>query len=107
MPQIQFFNGWTMATRPAATIKRVISLDVVTSNLAELVTSFQDAAGPKVEIQDITVSLGWLVNDLCELLELDDQQKALVLSGSGGAVNVINNDRILTDANIEKLPNQF
>ena len=101
MSQIQFFNGWTMDNRPAALVRRLIALDVVTDRLGELVQSFRVEVGSTSELKNITVSLGWLLDDLCELLELDEVQRLQVFAGAGGSINVINNDRILNDANIE------
>lgn len=95
MPTIQFFNGWTMNNRPAALVRRMIALDVVTDRLGELVQSFRVEVGSTSELKNITVSLGWLLDDLCELLELDEVQRLQVFAGSGGSVNVNSNDEIL------------
>lgn len=88
MPQIQFFQGVTLESRPPARVQRVIKLDDVTFRLAELVRSFRVETGSASELRNVTVSLGWLLDDVCDLLELDELQRLQVFAGAG----IVSND---------------
>lgn len=81
MAKIQLENGHTWERFPEARVRRVLSLDFVAERLALLCSEWQEIAGSEGKaLGEMQASVGLLLSDVCDLLELNPIERAKVFS---------------------------
>jgi hypothetical protein len=76
---IQFYNGYSWENRPKTTIKRMIDLDIILERLGVLRAEWEEAAQGK-PLEDVKGSVGLLLDDFYNLLELLPEERSSIPS---------------------------
>ena len=79
MASIQLRQRLTWETLPKPQVIKLFKRDVLIARLASLVDEWKEATQGK-PLTEINVYLGFILEDFCNILELNDQEREKVLS---------------------------